>query len=312
MADETPLHQPVLLYEVLEALAIVPDGIYMDLTYGRGGHAAAILERLGANGRLVVMDQDPEAIASAQQRFGDDARVSVRRGSFAGVGEIAAQLGITGMVKGVLMDLGVSSTQLDDPQRGFSFMREGPLDMRMDPDSGVSAAEWLARAREEDIVKVLREYGEERFARRIARTIVAQRDETPIRTTRQLRSLIVQAVPAREKHKDPATRSFQAIRIFLNRELEVLQDCLDRLIEVLAPGGRFAVISFHSLEDRIVKRFIRRQVRGEEFPRGLPVRETEQRPRLRMIGKAIRPGVDEIDRNPRARSAVLRIAEKPA
>lgn len=310
MADDANLHLPVMVSEVLEGLAVIPDGIYMDLTFGRGGHAAAILERLGPGGRLVVMDQDPEAIAAALRRFGADARVSVRRGSFVGVADVAAELGIAGQVNGVLMDLGVSSTQLDDPRRGFSFMREGPLDMRMDPDSGISAADWLARAREAEIAQVLRDYGEERFARRIARAIVAARDERPIRTTRELQAIVARANPAWEKGKDPATRTFQAIRIHLNRELDVLRETLARLLDLLAPGGRIAVISFHSLEDRIVKRFFRDQVRGESFPRGLPVQELALKSRLRTIGRAIHPGGDETAGNPRARSAVLRIAEK--
>jgi 16S rRNA (cytosine1402-N4)-methyltransferase len=310
MAVESELHRPVLLSEALEALAIVSGGICMDLTYGRGGHAAAILERLGPAGRLVVMDQDPEAIAAARERFGTDARVTVRHGSFSGAGAVAADLGIAGEVNGVLMDLGVSSTQLDDPRRGFSFMRDGPLDMRMDPGAGMSAADWLAHAREAEITQVLREYGEERFAKRIARAIVDGRQTQAILTTGQLRAIVARAVPSREPGKDPATRTFQAIRIHVNRELEVIEPCLAQVVDLLAPGGRLAVISFHSLEDRIVKRFIRRQARGDEFPRGLPIRDAERRPRLRAIGKAIHPDAAEVERNPRARSAVLRVAER--
>jgi 16S rRNA (cytosine1402-N4)-methyltransferase len=310
MAEEAELHRPVLLSEALEALAVVTGGVCMDLTYGRGGHAAAILERLGPAGRLVVMDQDPEAIAAAQERFGADARVTIRHGSFAGAATVAAELGLAGRVNSVLMDLGVSSTQLDDPRRGFSFMRDGPLDMRMNPGAGVSAAGWLAHARETEIAHVLREYGEERYAKRIARAIVIERLEQPILTTGHLRAVVARANPSREPGKDPATRTFQAIRIHINHELEALGQCLDSMPDLLAPGGRLAVISFHSLEDRIVKRFIRRHARGDEFPRGLPVRDAARRPRLRAVGKAIHPGSAEIDRNPRARSAVLRVAEK--
>jgi 16S rRNA (cytosine1402-N4)-methyltransferase len=310
MVDARELHRPVLLSEALDALAVIPGGICMDLTYGRGGHAAAILERLGPAGRLVVMDRDPEAIAAARARFGADARVTIRHASFAGAAPVAAELGIAGAVNGVLMDLGVSSAQLDDPGRGFSFMRDGPLDMRMDPGTGISAADWLAQARESDIADVLREFGEERFARRIAHAIVAERREQPIRTTGHLRAIVARASPSREPGKDPATRTFQAIRIHINRELEALEQCLGTIVDTLAPRGRIAVISFHSLEDRIVKRFIRRQARGDEFPRGLPVTDAMRRPRLRAIGRAIHPGAAEIAANPRARSAVLRVAER--
>lgn len=310
MAVETELHRPVLLSEALEALAIVPGGLCMDLTFGRGGHAAAILDRLGPAGRLVVLDQDPDAIAAAQERFGNDARVTIRHGTFAGAAAVAAELGITGQVNGILMDLGVSSTQLDDPRRGFSFMRDGPLDMRMNTGAGESAADWLAHAPETGIAQVLREYGEERFSRRVARAIVAERQQQPIRTTAHLRSVVARAIPSREPGKDPATRTFQAIRIHINHELEALRQCLDQVIDLLGVGGRLAVISFHSLEDRMVKRFIRHQARGDEFPRGMPIPDAARRPRLRAIGKAIHPGAAEIGRNPRARSAVMRVAEK--
>jgi 16S rRNA (cytosine1402-N4)-methyltransferase len=312
MAEQPYSHRPVMLSEALDALAPAPGGLCMDLTFGRGGHAAALLERLGPGGRLVVMDRDPEAIAVARQRFGDDRRVSVRRGSFAGVGGVAAELGISGRVTGVLIDLGVSSAQLDDPRRGFSFRQDGPLDMRMDPDTGQSAADWLARAPQEEIMRVLREYGEERYAGRIARAIVAAREAEPIRTTGRLRAIVARASPGREPGKDPATRAFQAIRIQVNGELEALAACLDQVVDLLAPGGRLAVISFHSLEDRIVKRFIRRQARGEELPKGLPVRHAAQPPRLRALGRAIHPSDEEVAANPRARSAVLRVAERPA
>jgi 16S rRNA (cytosine1402-N4)-methyltransferase len=303
-------HRPVLLAEVIGALAIVSDGIYMDLTYGRGGHAGAILGRLGTSGRLAVMDKDPAAIRSAQQRFGQDARVEIRAGSYAGADRVADELGIRGRVNGVLLDLGVSSAQLDDPGRGFSFRHDGPLDMRMDPVAGESAAEWLARASEQELVRVLREYGEERFAARIARAVAAERRVRPIRTTGQLRAIVAAANPAWELGKDPATRTFQAIRIHINHELDELRQCLDQLVGLLAPGGRLAIISFHSLEDRMVKRFIRQESRGDPFPAALPVPDSMRQPHLRAVDGAVHAGAEEIAANPRARSAVLRVAEK--
>ena len=304
------MHRPVLLHEVLDALAVRPDGIYLDGTFGRGGHAAAILDRLDATGRLYAMDKDPEAVRVARERFGQDARFHMQRGTFAMLGQLAREQGITGRVSGVLLDLGVSSPQLDDPARGFSFLRDGPLDMRMDPDSGLSAADWLAQAGEAEIVRVLQEYGEERFARRIAQAIVRAREEHPLRTTQQLAALIAAAVPTRERHKNPATRSFQALRIQVNQELQDLALALEQVVDLLEPRGRLAVISFHSLEDRMVKRFLRRESRGEELPLDLPVTGGPAPGRLRLIGKAVRAGAEEIAANPRARSAVLRIAER--
>lgn len=312
MAEEAYSHRPVMLSEAVDALAVTAHGIYMDLTFGRGGHSAAILQRLGPDGRLVVMDRDPEAITVARQRFGADPRVTIRHGSFAGAAYVAAELGIAGRVNGVLVDLGVSSAQLDDPRRGFGFRHEGPLDMRMDPASGVSAAEWLAGASEAEIARVVREYGEERYARRVARAIVAARQERPITGTLQLREIVARAIPGREPGKDPATRTFQAIRIQVNGELEALRMCLEGIIDVLAPCARLVVISFHSLEDRIVKRFIRREARGDVLPPGLPVPDSARKPRLRALGRAVRPGAAEIAENPRARSAVLRVAERVA
>lgn len=303
-------HRPVLLEEVLDGLAVLPDGIYIDGTFGRGGHAAAILERLGPVGRLYAMDKDPDAVRIAQERFGRDARFHIRRGTFAMLGQLAREEGVAGRVSGILLDLGVSSPQLDDAARGFSFLKDGPLDMRMDPDSGVSAAQWLAQADEAEIVRVLQEYGEERFARRIARAIVQTRGERLIATTQQLAELIAQAVPTRERHKNPATRSFQALRIQVNRELQDLEAALEQAPDALAVGGRLCVISFHSLEDRIVKRFMRRESRGEMLPPDLPVMGGPAPGRLRLVGKAIRPGAQELDANPRARSAVLRVAER--
>lgn len=303
-------HRPVLPAEVIDALAVVSDGVYMDLTYGRGGHAAAILARLGAGGRLIVMDKDPAAIRAARECFGQDARVTILHGSYAGAAAAAGERGLEGRINGILMDLGVSSAQLDDPRRGFSFRHDGPLDMRMDPAAGEGAAEWLGRVSEQELIRVLREYGEERYAARIARAITAERRLRPIDTTARLRAIVAAAHPAWEAGKDPATRTFQAIRIQVNHELEDLRLCLDRLTPLLAPGGRFAVISFHSLEDRMVKRFIRDESRGDPYPSGLPVPDAMLQPRLRPVGGAVHPGVEEVADNPRARSAVLRVAER--
>jgi len=305
-------HRPVLLREVLDGLAVQADGIYLDGTFGRGGHAAAILERLGPQGRLYAMDKDPEAVQVAQDRFGQDARFHIQRGTFAMLGELAREHEIAGRINGVLLDLGVSSPQLDDARRGFSFLKDGPLDMRMDPDSGLSAAQWLAVAAEAEIVRVLQVYGEERFARRIARAIVQTRAEQPLLTTHQLADLIAAAVPTRERNKSPATRSFQALRIHINQELQDLESALEQVVEVLAPGGRLAVISFHSLEDRMVKRFMRRESHGEEMPLDLPVTGGPAPGRLRVLGKAVQAGADELAENPRARSAMLRLAERLA
>jgi 16S rRNA (cytosine1402-N4)-methyltransferase len=303
-------HRPVMLDEVLEALDLHADGIYVDGTFGRGGHTEAILRRLDARGRVLAIDKDPRAVQSARERFADDARFDVERGSFTRLKECIAARGWLGRVNGVLFDLGVSSPQLDDPQRGFSFQYEGPLDMRMDPETGESAAQYLAHAREDEIARVLREYGEERYAKRIARTIVSARTEKPIVTTRQLADLVAAAVPSREPGKHPATRSFQALRILVNNELGDLQAALTQALDVLATGGRLVVISFHSLEDRIVKLFYRDQARGDDFPRGLPVTADQLHPRLRIVAKPAYPTDDEIARNPRARSAVMRVAEK--
>jgi len=306
-------HAPVLRGEVLEALAVRADGRYLDATLGRGGHAAAILERLGEQGELLAVDRDPEAVRAGQRRFVGDRRVSIVRGNFAELESIVRQAGFTTGFDGILVDLGVSSPQLDDPARGFSFLRDGPLDMRMDPDSGESAAAWLARAGENEIARVLRDYGEERHARRIARAILRARAEAPIETTGRLAAVIAGAIPGRpEPGKHPATRSFQAIRIHVNQELAALDAVLAQSLGLLAPGGRLCVISFHSLEDRRVKRFIRRNAQVAEPWRGLPDIPAHARPRLRAVGKAIRPGEVEVAANPRARSSVLRVAEKMA
>ena len=304
------LHTSVLFNESLEALNLDPNGIYIDGTFGRGGHSRAILERLGDSGRLYTFDKDPEAIAYARQAFADEPRFAIAHSSFADLAAQAEQWGIAGKVNGILLDLGVSSPQLDDADRGFSFLRDGPLDMRMDTTSGQSAADWIATAKQEDIASVLKEYGEERFAKRIAGAIVKARDVRPIETTKQLAGIVAEAHPAWEKHKHPATRSFQAIRIFINKELEDLKSFLEQALEVLAPKGRLAVISFHSLEDRIVKQFIQKQVKGDELPPDLPVMQSQLNRRMKKVGKMIVPSKAEVANNPRARSAKLRIAEK--
>lgn len=303
-------HKPVLLDEAITGLAIKPEGRYIDGTFGRGGHSRAILEKLGAQGKLLAFDKDPAAIAEAEKDFINDERFILRQGSFAMLGERVTELGWMGQVDGILLDLGVSSPQLDTPERGFSFLHDGPLDMRMDPHRGISAADWLASAKEQEITEVLKEYGEERFAKRIARAIIKSRDESPIRTTKQLASIIAAANPKHEKGKDPATRSFQAIRIYINQELEDIKSCLSQVIDVLKPGGRLVVISFHSLEDRLIKRFIREQAKGDDFPPDLPVTHAQLNPKMKLIGKAIRAGKKELSINPRARSAVMRVAER--
>jgi 16S rRNA (cytosine1402-N4)-methyltransferase len=310
-------HLPVMFTQVMEGLRIREDGTYLDGTFGRGGHARGVLEHLKAGGRLLVMDKDPEAIRAAEREFGADARVAIRRGSFAELGEWlgeweAVPAGPDGpLLDGVLFDLGVSSPQLDVAERGFSFAKDGPLDMRMDPDSGESAAQWLARADEREIADVLWRYGEEKHSRRIARTIVARRGETPLTRTAQLADLIASVLPRGAQKIHPATRSFQAIRIFVNRELADLERGLDAAYAALKPGGRLAVISFHSLEDRIVKQFIARHAKAPPANRRMPV-EVAFTPTLRAIGDAQKADETEIAANPRARSAVLRVAEKLA
>ena len=304
-------HEPVLREEAVAALNIRPDGIYVDATFGRGGHARSILEQLGPHGRLLALDRDPQAVASATQQFADEVRLTIMHAPFSMLGSAVAERGWRGRVNGVLFDLGVSSPQLDDPARGFSFRTEGPLDMRMDSTRGESAADWLNRAAEQEIADVLFQLGEERYARRIARAILRARAATPITTTKQLAEIVAGAVPTRERSKDPATRSFQAIRLHINRELDELRETLPQAMEVLAPHGRLVVISFHSLEDRIVKQFMRTQEKGRELPLDLPVRHIEIQSRLKVIGKPVRAGEDEVRRNPRARSAVLRVAEIP-
>lgn len=302
-------HLPVLLEEAIRGMNIKPDGRYIDGTFGRGGHSAAILARLGDDGRLLAFDKDPRALETAQEKFSHDSRFTLVQDSFARMAPHIAEQGWE-QVDGILLDLGVSSPQLDDASRGFSFQKDGPLDMRMDTRRGPTAAQWLADAGEKEIARVLKEYGEERFAKRIARAIVAARTEQPITTTKQLSAIVAAANPAWEKGKDPATRAFQAIRIYINHELDELEECLSQVTDLLSPGGRLVVISFHSLEDRRVKQFMRKQHKGDDFPPDLPVMQSQLKPKMKLIGKAQRAGEAEIDNNPRARSAVLRVAEK--
>ncbi|MCC8362527.1 16S rRNA (cytosine(1402)-N(4))-methyltransferase RsmH [Lysobacter sp. A6] len=305
-ADARSAHLPVLFAQVMEGLRVRADGRYLDGTFGRGGHAGGVLAQLGPGGRLLVMDKDPEAIAEAERKFGTDDRVSIYRGSFADLGHWdLAREGLDG----VLLDLGVSSPQLDVAERGFSFAKDGPLDMRMDPESGESAAQWLARADEREIADVLFTYGEERQSRRIARAIVARRATQPLERTAQLADLISSVMPRGDSKIHPATRSFQGIRIFINRELADLEAGLDAAHACLKPGGRLAVISFHSLEDRIAKQFIARHAKAPPTNRRMPV-VAEFVPTLRAIGDATKADAAELAANPRARSAVLRVAEK--
>ena len=300
----------MLLDQALAALQVGGDGLWVDCTYGRGGHASALLAHMGSSGRLLAFDKDPEAQREALRCHGPDPRFDFERGSFTGLEAALAARGLCGQVNGVLMDLGVSSPQLDDPGRGFSFMRPGPLDMRMDPEHGDSAADWLASAEEVDIDRVIRDFGEERYHRRIARAIVEARAVSPIRSTSQLAEHVARAMPRVEPGKHAATRTFQAIRIYINRELDELADGLGQAVRVLAAGGRLVVISFHSLEDRIVKRFMRDQARGPKVPRGVPVQGPGPRGVLRVVGKAVRAEAEELRRNPRARSAIMRVAER--
>ena len=301
-------HLPVLFAEVMDGLAVREDGTYLDGTFGRGGHARGVLQRLGEKGRLLAMDKDPDAIAVATQLAAADARVALYRGSFA---ELAQWSRVDAGLDGVLFDLGVSSPQLDVAERGFSFGKDGPLDMRMDPDAGESAAQWLARATEKEIADVLWLWGEERQSRRIARAIVARRGDAPLLRTAQLAELIASVMPRGDSKIHPATRSFQAIRIYINRELVDLEAGLDAALERLKPGGRLAVISFHSLEDRIVKQFMARHAKAPPANRRMPV-EVAFTPTLKLIGGAQKAGEAELETNPRARSAVLRVAERLA
>lgn len=307
MADE---HVPVLVDEVLRYLDIRPDGVYVDCTFGRGGHSRPILEHLAPQGRLYGIDRDPAAIAAGRELALRDPRFTFVPGEFADIADIATQQGILGRVAGMVFDLGVSSPQLESRERGFSFARDGPLDMRMDPSRGMSAAEWLAGASVQELSSVFRDYGEERYAKRIARAIDVARNKQPIATTGQLAEIIRSAYPHRGGRIDPATRCFQAIRIFINGELAQLQAALDSFLEVLTIGGRAVFISFHSLEDRLVKRTLRRLARDEGQALGLPVTTPAQLPKLRVVAAKVRAGSAEIGANPRARSAILRAAER--
>lgn len=303
------LHQPVLLGEAVAALAIEPTGVYVDATFGRGGHTRAILSRLGESGRLLIFDKDPAAIAYAREYFHQDLRVTIYHHSFCQLQAVLQQQGLNGKVNGILFDLGVSSPQLDEAERGFSFLREGKLDMRMNTTEGQDVATWLANVSEQELARVIYEYGEERFSRRIARAIVTARQQHAVVTTLQLAEIVAKAVPIKPKDKHPATRTFLALRIAINKELDELQQALAQALEALQVGGRLAVISFHSLEDRIVKKFIQHHERGDIFPLDLPVKQDSLQPRLKRIGRAV-PTPVEVEGNPRARSAILRIAEK--
>lgn len=312
MTMNTFRHETVLLEPAVDALIGDPEGFYVDGTFGRGGHSRQILSALKAQGRLLAIDKDPQAINTANEEFGGDSRFEVAQGSFSTLAALVELAGMMGKVSGVLLDLGVSSPQLDEAQRGFSFTQDGPLDMRMNPNEGQSAAQWLASAAEQEIADVIYRYGEEKFSRRMARAIVEQRSVTPITSTLQLAEIVKQANPAWEKHKHPATRAFQGIRIHINRELEDLESVLTQALEVLSIGGRLVVISFHSLEDRMVKQFITKQAKGDDYPAGVPVRTSDLNPRMKKIGKAVKASDAEVASNQRSRSAVMRIAEKIA
>ena len=312
----SPEHITVLLHEAVNGLALKENGIYIDGTFGRGGHSRLILSKLSPNGRLIGVDRDPRAIAEAKKI--QDSRFHIEHNSFSHIPEICEKLNLVGKIDGILLDLGVSSPQLDEAERGFSFMKDGPLDMRMDTTQGLSATEWLKQVSVEDLTWVLKTFGEERFAKRIATAIVdynksaAKNGTEFLSRTSQLAELISQAVPFKDKHKHPATRSFQAIRIFINAELDELESVLNSALDMLAPEGRLSIISFHSLEDRMVKHFMKKQSKGEDIPKGLPLREDQiqRNQKLKVIGKAIQPSEEEIQANPRSRSAVLRVAER--
>lgn len=303
------LHQPVMLNECIEALHIIPDGIYLDATFGRGGHSEAILNRLSSEGRLIAVDRDPEALAYGREKWGNDPRIIFIQSSYGDLEAIIQKAGINKLLNGVLVDCGVSSPQLDDPKRGFSFLREGPLDMRMDPTQGISAQTWLQEASFNEMVRVFRDYGEEPFAKKIAREIESARQTKPLTTTYELADLIKAIIPFKKTHRHPATKVFQAIRIHVNQELEALTLLLETAPKVLTTGGRLALISFHSLEDRIIKRFFRAQSKTA-LPRGIPIPAKELHTPLEWVIKRQYPSNEEIESNPRARSATLRVAQK--
>lgn len=303
-------HQAVLLNEALESLNIHPSGIYIDATFGRGGHSRAILQQLNEKGRLIAFDQDLEAVAFAKQQFADEPRLTIEHCNFNQVANVVEQHGLKNKIDGVLMDLGVSSPQLDDAERGFSFLRSGPLDMRMDTSQGETARQWLARVKLVDLINVLKRYGEEKFARRIATAILETRETREITETGDLAEIISNAIPVKEKHKHPATRSFQAIRIYLNEELQAIEQGLKGAVSVLAKEGRLSVISFHSLEDRIVKRYMRDMSSRPKLPAGLPVMEADIEVPYKLVGKPVTASDEELKVNPRARSARLRVLER--
>lgn len=306
------VHQTVLLDEAVVSILGAQDGVYVDATFGRGGHTRYLLARLSPEARVLGFDKDPEAIAAGERLAREDARFAIVHASFAEILSVLKARGLAGTIAGVLADLGVSSPQLDDAERGFSFLKDGPLDMRMDTTRGQSAADWLAAVAEADLARVMFEYGEERHSRRIARAIVKARAEKPITRTKELADIVAAAHPAWEKHRHPATRAFQAIRIAINSELADIEAFLRGALAVLKPGGRLAVISFHSLEDRLVKQFFQKEAKGDDFPAGLPITVDMLKPRLKIVGKAVEPSAAEVEANPRARSARLRIAEKIA
>jgi 16S rRNA (cytosine1402-N4)-methyltransferase len=303
-------HQAVLLAEAVDALHMRPDGFYVDGTFGRGGHALFMLGKLNDQGRLLLLDRDPDAISAAMRLMGDDERVTIIHAPFSRLGEKLDALDLNGKVDGILFDFGVSSPQLDDPDRGFSFQRDGALDMRMDTSRGQTAATWLAKVKLSDLIRVLKVYGEERFAKRISHSIVEIREHTPIETTAQLAKIIADAIPVHEREKHPATRSFQAIRIAINEELQEITAVLPEALDALAVGGRLVVISFHSLEDRPVKRLLQKEAKGDDFPPDLPIRADQINPRIRLVGKPIRASAAEVQANRRSRSAIMRVAEK--
>ena len=310
--DISTQHHTVLLHEAVAALMTDPSGSYIDGTFGRGGHSGLLLAQLSGDACLIGIDKDDDAIAAAQASLAHEPRFEIVKGSFATLATIAKQRNLMGKVSGILLDLGVSSPQLDQAARGFSFLHDGPLDMRMDVTRGQTAEQWFNSAEEKDIARVIKDYGEERFAKRMARAIVRERSQQRITRTHQLAKIIADAHPAWEKGKNPATRAFQAIRIYINDELNDLESVLEQSLDVLATGGRMVIISFHSLEDHRVKRFIRKHQKGDSYPAGLPVTEEMLNKRLRSVAKPVRPSQHEIDHNPRARSAIMRVAEKIA
>jgi 16S rRNA (cytosine1402-N4)-methyltransferase len=305
-------HTPVLLREVLAALDVREGGHYVDATFGRGGHTAAMLERVGREGRVVAIDRDPAAIAAGREQFAMERRLTLIASPFARLAALLTELDLAGRIDGVLLDLGVSSPQLDDAARGFSFAQDGPLDMRMDNSTGPTAADFVAHASEHELASVIRDYGEERFARRVARQIVQARREAPITRTGQLAELVSSAVPTREPGKHPATRTFQALRMHVNGELPQIQAALEGSLTALAPGGRLCVISFHSLEDALVKRFIQKHSQDDPVYAGLPQVPPHARAQLRRVGRTVHPSAEEIAANPRSRSAVMRVAQRIA